>query len=247
MRISFRRFEVAMHLTVDKLVKNYGTKQVLKGASFTFESGKIYGLLGRNGAGKTTLFQCLAEQTKYQQGQCVLEKQDSTNHLTSEQVALVCSESFVPDFLTGYELIRFFLTLYRPHMKSSQIDTELAELFELVQLSAEDRHRLLKDYSHGMKSKVLMLLNLLQQKEVLLLDEPLSSVDVVAGEELKQLIKHSKDNRITILSTHLLDLALELCDEIVLLRGGVLEPLKRQQLDDSEYRKQIIATLKEES
>lgn len=53
-----------MQLVLEKIEKNYGDKKVLKGASFQFEKGKIYGLLGRNGAGKTTLFNCISGEDK---------------------------------------------------------------------------------------------------------------------------------------------------------------------------------------
>ena len=68
-----------------------------------------------------------------------------------------------------------------------------------------------------------MLVNLMVEPAVLLLDEPLTSLDVVVAEEMKQLLRSFKQGRITIFSTHILDLALDLCDEIVLLSHGVLE------------------------
>ena len=114
-------------------------------------------------------------------------------------------------------------------------------------IAPEDRDKLLKDYSHGMKNKMQMLVNIIAQPNILLLDEPLTSLDVVVAEEMKNLLRSLKDGRITIFSTHILDLALDLCDEIVLLSHGELEVVEKSNLDDHAFKEKIIAALKEES
>ena len=105
----------------------------------------------------------------------------------------------------------------------------------------------MKDYSHGMKNKMQMLVNIIANPKLLLLDEPLTSLDVVVSEEMKQILRSMKNDKIIILSTHILDLALDLCDEIVLLNHGKLEPLPKEHLDTDEFRTRIIDALKEES
>ena len=105
----------------------------------------------------------------------------------------------------------------------------------------------MKDYSHGMKNKMQMLINFISQPNILLLDEPLTSLDVVVAEEMKQLLRSLKQSKITILSTHIMDLALDLCDEIVLLNHGALETVDKSNLDNAEFKDKIIAALKEES
>ena len=74
-----------------------------------------------------------------------------------------------------------------------------------------------------------------------------TSLDVVVAEEMKNLLRSLKDGRITIFSTHILDLALDLCDEIVLLSHGELEVVEKSNLDDHAFKEKIIAALKEES
>ena len=117
----------------------------------------------------------------------------------------------------------------------------------MMSIAPEDRDKLLKDYSHGMKNKMQMLINIIAQPKILLLDEPLTSLDVVVAEEMKQLLRSQKDGKITIFSTHIMDLALDLCDEIVLLSHGVLEVVEKSNLDNQEFKEKIIAALKEES
>ena len=91
-----------------------------------------------------------------------------------------------------------------------------------------------------------MLINIIAHPNILLLDEPLTSLDVVVAEEMKQLLRSLKEGRITIFSTHIMDLALDLCDEIVLLSHGELEVVEKSNLDNQEFKEKIIAALREE-
>ena len=91
-----------------------------------------------------------------------------------------------------------------------------------------------------------MLINIIAEPNLLLLDEPLTSLDVVVAEEMKQLLRSLKQERIIIISTHIMDLALDLCDEIVLLNHGELEMVDKSNLDNKEFKDKIIAALKED-
>ena len=115
-----------------------------------------------------------------------------------------------------------------------------------MNIAPEDRDKLLKDYSHGMKNKMQMLVNLIAEPTLFLLDEPLTSLDVVVAEEMKALLRHQKAGRVTIFSTHLMDLALDLCDEIVLLSHGVLSRVDKADLDEEGFKEKIIAALQAE-
>lgn len=233
-----------MELIIDQIRKSFGKKQVLKGASFTFESGKIYGLLGRNGAGKTTLFNCINRDIKTDGGSCLLAVDGNPRALNAKDVGYVLSEPTVPEFLTGREFLRFFLDIHNDAVPPQEM---LDGYLDAVHLEPEDRDKLMKDYSHGMKNKMQMLINILARPNVMLLDEPLTSLDVVVAEEMKDILRGIKNDRIVIFSTHILDLALDLCDEIVLLSHGVLEKVERSELDDEAFKERIISALREES
>ncbi|RZT02660.1 ABC transporter ATP-binding protein [Cuneatibacter caecimuris] len=233
-----------MKFIIEHLSKNFEKKEVLRDIDFTFESGKIYGLLGRNGAGKTTLFNCLNRDMKTDGGRFYMEDGGLPREVAAEDIGYVLSTPTVPEFLTGREFLRFFLDI---NEKSIQDPRPLDEYFDYMSIEPEDRNKLLKDYSHGMKNKMQMLINIIARPSVLLLDEPLTSLDVVVAEEMKQLLRSLKNGRITIFSTHIMDLALDLCDEIVLLNHGVLEVVDRADLDSSEFKDKIIAALREES
>ena len=233
-----------MRFVIDHLSKHFEKKEVLKEITFTFEEGKIYGLLGRNGAGKTTLFNCLNRDIRADGGTFFLDENGTPREISAEDIGYVLSTPTVPEFLTGREFLKFFLDINASSIKNLR---SLDEYFDMMSIAPEDRDKLLKDYSHGMKNKMQMLINIIAQPKVLLLDEPLTSLDVVVAEEMKQLLRSQKDGKITILSTHIMDLALDLCDEIVLLSHGVLEVVEKSNLDNQEFKEKIIAALKEES
>lgn len=232
-----------MELVIENIVKNFSTKEVLKGVTFTFEKGKIYGLLGRNGAGKTTLFNVLNEDTDLTSGRFYLKDGDVERNLKSEDIGYVISTPNVPSFLTGREFLKFFLDINKDKIKDMKT---IDEYFDLIKIDRDDRDKLLKDYSHGMKNKMQMLVNFITEPNILLLDEPLTSLDVVVAEEMKTLLKSLKKDHILIFSTHIMDLALSLCDEIVLLSNGVLESVNKKDLDDEEFKNLIIEKLKNE-
>lgn len=231
-----------MKLIVKDLTKKYDQKQVLTDINFTFEQGKIYGLLGRNGAGKTTFFNCLNKDIPFDSGTFLLED-ESQKEVTLSDIGYVLSTPNVPEFLTGREFLKFFLEINEKQIVNLKT---IDEYFDYINIKKEDRDRLLKDFSHGMKNKMQMLINIILKPNVLLLDEPLTSLDVVVAEEMKNVLRHLKEDCILILSTHIMELALDLCDEIVILNHGKLQEVSKDQLDNDEFKDKILAMLREE-
>lgn len=231
-----------MKLIVNGLKKNFEKKEVLKELNFEFEKGKIYGLLGRNGAGKTTFFNCLNEDLSIDKGEYYIED-DKKRQLTANDIGYVLSTPNVPEFLTGREFLKFFIDINENRIKDLK---SIDEYFEFMKIKEEDRDRLLKDYSHGMKNKMQMLVNIIANPNIILLDEPLTSFDVIVAEEMKQMLKNIKKDHIIIFSTHIMELALDLCDEIVILNNGILEKVDKNNLDNIQFKNKIIDALKEE-
>lgn len=234
-----------MKLILTDIQKHFGTKDVLKRASFTFEKGRIYGLLGRNGAGKTTLFNCLSGEFPPDYGTFqVTEGGAAPRSLAEKDVGYVLSTPVVPEFLTGQEFTRFFLEI-----SGNQADTgrSVDDWMDVVGIDAEDRPRLMKDYSHGMKNKMQMLCFLIARPPIILLDEPLTSFDVVAAKGMKDLLRDMKADHIIILSTHILQLAVDLCDEIVILNHGQLEGVDSALIHTPEFEERVVALLEDEA
>ncbi len=100
-----------MELIIKDLIKTFDGKMILDQASFTFEKGKIYGLLGRNGAGKTTLFNCMSKDISIDSGELVLQVDGKLEDYADTKVGLVQAVPNIPDFMTGYEFIKFFIDM----------------------------------------------------------------------------------------------------------------------------------------
>lgn len=232
-----------MKLIIKEIKKNFEKKEVLRNLNFVFEKGKIYGLLGRNGAGKTTFFNCLNDDLPVDSGEFLIEQDQSQRKVKPEDIGYVLSTPTVPEFLTGREFLKFFLEINEKNIEDPK---SIDQYFDFMKIEVEDRDKLLKDYSHGMKNKMQMLVNIIANPNILLLDEPLTSLDVVVAEEMKQMLKEIKKDHIIIFSTHIMELALSLCDEIVILSNGLLEKIEKQNLNDGELKNKIINALKEE-
>ena len=231
-----------MQLILDQITKSFGTKEVLKGASFTFKQGKIYGLLGRNGSGKTTLFNCLASEFPADSGTVSLvDEYGKTSTPKQGDIGYVLSTPVVPEFLTGVEFVKFF-----QEITGDQSGRTPDQWLELVGLEPDDRNRLMRGYSHGMKHKIQMLCFLIGRPPVILLDEPLTSFDVVAALEMKNLLREMKGDHIILFSTHILQLAQDLCDEIVLLHQGELEGVDNAKIHTPQFESYIVDLLIQE-
>ena len=233
-----------MEFVISHLVKSYGSKQVLKDVDFVFEECKIYGLLGRNGSGKTTFFNCINSDIDFNSGSFYFRENGKDENITlmPEDIGYLVSTPTVPEFMTGREFLKFFCEVHEEITPEKTID----EYFDYMMVPEDDRDRLMKDYSHGTKNKMQMLLNIIAAPKLMLLDEPLTSLDVIIAEEMKNVIRGQKQGRITIFSTHLLDVAVDLCDEIVLLHNGRLEPIDKSNLGDSDFKDKIIAALRDQ-
>lgn len=231
-----------MKLEVNNLKKSYGEKLVLDDIDFSFESDKIYGLIGRNGAGKTTFFNSLNSDIDIDSGSFYLEDEYGKNSLSTNDIGYVVSTPIVPEFLTAREFLEFFMEINKDKVDK---DKTVDDYFSLVQISREDQDKLLKDYSHGMKNKMQILINVIAHPRVILLDEPLTSLDVVVQDEMKKLFKSLKNKHIIIFSTHILEIAMDLCDEIIILNNGKLELIEKSNLNTKKYKDKIISSLKD--
>ena len=232
-----------MQLQIENLSKSYGTKEVLKDINFTFSSGKIYGLIGRNGVGKTTFFNCLNNDISVDSGKFYLVDSDIKLELRTNDIGYVVSTPIVPEFLTAREFLQFFIDINKDKIDDVK---SIEEYFGMVQIEESDWDKLLKDYSHGMKNKMQILINIIAKPRVILLDETLTSLDIVVQEEMKKLFRTLKKEHIIIFSTHILELAMDICDEIVILNNKELELIEKNNLNTKKYKDKIIRCLKEQ-
>lgn len=230
-----------LKLKIESLTKCFEDKKVLDNINFTFEKGKIYGLLGRNGAGKTTFFNCINEDIDINNGRIYIEDNDISRNLLNDDIGYVLSTPVVPEFLTGREFLKFFIDINKNKIKDLKT---IDEYFEFLKINIDDRDKVMKEYSHGMKNKMQMLVNIIANPNIILLDEPLTSFDIVVADEMKKMLKEIKSSHILIFSTHILELATDLCDEIVILNNGQLELIEKDILDNEHFKEKIISCLR---
>ena len=234
-----------MQLALKNINKSFDDKQLFNDVTFNFETGKIYGLLGRNGAGKTTLFNCIAQNLSVDSGSIAIiddAGQENTAYENTE-IGFVTTTTHLPDFMTGLEFVNFVMGLNRVRLTTPYSARENLTRYGI---NDSDENKLLRDYSHGMQNKVQMLVTEVTNTPIYLLDEPLTSFDPVAAYEVKERIRELKSQAIVIFSTHILELAKELCDEIVLLHDQKLEVLGNDKLQSQDFEKEIVTILSEE-
>lgn len=199
-----------MRLVVENISKSFAEKNVLKNASMEFEKGKIYALLGRNGAGKTTLMNIISDELNEDSGKVYVKDSNNTLPLNIEDVVYIYSTPILPEFLTGYEFIKYYKDIVISNKKRNGEDysnienINIDDIFYKLSFPVEDMYKLITSYSHGMKNKIQMMMCLVNDAPIILLDEPLTSLDVVVSKQIKDILKRIKNERVIIFSTHIL-------------------------------------------
>lgn len=233
-----------MKLLLNNLSKSFGSNHVLRGIDFTFEQGNVYALLGRNGSGKTTLFNLIANEVSKDAGSVWIETNGEKRALLPEDLFFMVANPALPNFLTGYEFIEFFMDV---NPKKGGHEKTVDEYMDWIGFDEADKWRLIQGYSLGMKNKLQMLMFMILKPAIILMDEPLTSLDVIMQLQIKKLIREIRNNHIILFSTHILQLATDLCDEIVVLNNGLLTQIDHELLKDPAFESRIITLLSEDA
>ena len=219
-------------LVCENLTKQYGSKTVLDHVNLTLESGKIYGLIGRNGAGKTTLLSLMSNQnpisdgTATIDGQRIWENPKALSRICFSRELNLSAESA----LSSYTLKAYLRAAetYLPHW-DKDMAARLLELFGL------EKKKKLGKLSKGMLSMVTILVAMASKAEFTFLDEPVAGLDVVAREQFYQLLleEYTETGRTFVLSTHIIEEAADVMEEVIILdRGKILLKENTQELVD---------------
>ena len=229
-------------LELKNVKKSYDGTVVLKNISLDIGEGEIVSILGPSGCGKTTLLNLILGIVDADGGRIIFNGEDLTDvPMEKRGFNIVFQDYALFPNLNVYQNITYGLR-NKPEISSKE------EVEELIRLLGLEEHltKRIGQLSGGQKQRVALARTMVMKPKILLLDEPLTSLDVVVAEEMKQLLRSLKDGRITIFSTHIMDLALDLCDVIVLLSHGELEVVEKSNLDSREFKEKIIAALREE-
>lgn len=200
-------------MKVINLTKKYNDEYVFKNINCSFTKGKIYSIFGKNGVGKTTLLKIIANQ---------ISNSDGEVQLDSNNIMYISDFLFPFKYMTGLEYVDYTLKMKN---RKVTIDT-IKEKFLMLGLLENDMNKMVEKYSKGMRYKLIIILFMLIEPEILLLDEPFVDVDIVTLELVKSVFEEYKKNKIIILTTHIIDIACLLSDEILFLKQDGLEELK---------------------
>jgi ABC-2 type transport system ATP-binding protein len=207
-------------IELEALTKRYGDFVAVDRLSASIPAGTIFGLLGPNGAGKTTTLRMIAGILEPDSGRVIIAGRDMAEEpmATRALLGFVPDRPFVYEKLTGAELLRFSAGLYG--MQGETVERRIDELLELWDLGPW-RDQLIESYSHGMRQKLILSSAFVHGPEVLVIDEPLVGLDPKSARLLKDLLRTYADRGGTVLvSTHTLELAEVLCDQLAIIDGG---------------------------
>ncbi len=217
------------------LTKVYKGLRAVDNINLKVREGVVFGFLGPNGAGKTTTIKMMAGVLAPTEGQIVINGMDLAREPSEVKqcVGFIPDRPFIYEKLSGLEFLHFIAGLYSLN-NSPSLRRRISELLELFELS-HWQEELVGSYSHGMKQRLVMCAALLHRPRVLIVDEPMVGLDPKGARLVKDIFRDQARTGTTIfMSTHSLQVAEELCEEIAIIQEGKIiaegtgDGLKRQ-------------------
>jgi ABC-2 type transport system ATP-binding protein len=225
-------------VSVNGLVKRYGSFSAVSNLSFEVKPGEVFGLLGPNGAGKTTTLECLEGMRKADAGTLRIagcDPQGEEQKLRS-RLGVQLQSSSLPDSMTVGEAFELFSAWH-----GVEADAKLAQRFNIVELLPKQ----FKQLSTGQKRRLQLVLALVNHPQVVILDEPTAGLDVQSRASLHDEIRKLKAEGITVLlATHDMAEAEELCDRIAIVIHGKLAVLGTPQEVTAAGKKETRISLR---
>jgi len=215
-----RSFKGMAVLEAIALAKFYGSVPAVREVTFRLQPGQVLGYLGPNGSGKSTTVRVLTGLLQPTHGQVLFEGQDIQNNLVSyrKRLGYVPEEANLYPFLTGQEYLEMIGTLRA--MSPKRMKIKISSLLELFSLFAH-RHVSLGSYSKGMRQRILLIAALMDNPDVLILDEPLSGLDVTSVLIFENLIQaFSARGKAVFYCSHILEVVEKVCSQLLILRKG---------------------------
>ncbi|HLI71735.1 MAG TPA: ABC transporter ATP-binding protein [Ktedonobacteraceae bacterium] len=223
-----------MTITIEHVTKRYGSHEALRGIDLRIEHG-MFGLLGPNGAGKTTLLRILATLLRPTSGRVVVGTADLSQGRQRKAVRahlgyLPQELGLYPD-LSGREFLDYMGLLKCLYDRGARRQ-QIAALLDVVSLSGE-AERKIKTYSGGMKRRLGIAQALLGNPQVLVIDEPTAGLDPEERIRLRTLLAHLAEDRVVILSTHVVEDISQTCERLAVLDRGrlIFDGLTRQLIE----------------
>ncbi len=208
-------------LELENVVKTFGSRRVLDDLTFNISSGIIFGLIGPNGAGKSTTLNCITDLLNPNSGTIkIFGKELREDEIEIKKRLGILYENTDDLFihLKGEEHLQFVGELYG--IDKEKIHKRIDELFDYFEIEAH-RQMLIEKYSKGMQKKIALASILLYDPDLIILDEPFESLDVLTVIKVKKLLKQLREKGKTILVTsHILSYIEDLSDEVAIINKG---------------------------
>src|SRR5512136_1320144 len=207
-------------LEAKNLTKQYGDVTAVDNVSLAVEKGALFGLLGPNGSGKTTMIKMLTGQTRPTSGSATVLGIDVISDPVGirGQVGIIPEQETPPSFLTAMEYLEFVAAV----RKIPEIDTKADWWFDFLDF-ADKKNVLCKDLSRGTRQKLMFTQAFIHEPTLALIDEPLINFDPIMQDLVKDyLAAYVKKGKTIFISTHILEVAEEICSEFAILHKGRL-------------------------
>jgi ABC-2 type transport system ATP-binding protein len=203
--------------------KKIGEQIILDDINLEFEDSKIYGLIGRNGSGKTVLLKCIAGFMKPSEGEIWLnDKKIGKDVKFIENMGFILNTPGFLSELSGFKNLQYLASINRRADKKA-----IASAMELVGLDSKSKKSVGK-YSLGMRQRLGIAQAIMEDPEILILDEPMNSLDEQAVEEIRNLILQLKEKgKLIIITSHNKEDIEFLCDEVHQIRQGMIERIEK--------------------
>ena len=234
-------------IEIKNVSKTYnGKKKVLNNVSFKIESGEIFAFIGHNGAGKTTMIKCIMGILDFEEGDILVDnKSIKEEPLECKRImAYVADNPDLYENMKAIDFINFICDMYdTPIDIRTENITKYAKMFEIEDKLNDD----INSFSHGMKQKVALISALAHNPKVLIMDEPFVGLDPKAVYDMKELMKEmTKEGKTVFFSTHILDVAEKLCDEVaIIMAGEIVKYGKMKDVMGDESLEQVFLLLGE--
>jgi ABC-2 type transport system ATP-binding protein len=207
-------------LEARELTKTYASVPAVENVTFSLAPGQVLGCLGPNGSGKSTTVKMLTGLLEPSRWEVLFAGQDIRENLVGFRKCLgyVPEEPNLYPYLSGYEYLEMVgLLRGMPPLRIKKRVETLLELFSLF----PSRHGAMSSYSKGMRQRILLISALMDDPKILILDEPLSGLDVTSALILKNLIKAlGQQGRAVFYCSHVLEVVEQVCSHLLILRKG---------------------------
>jgi ABC-2 type transport system ATP-binding protein len=214
--VNIERMKMSL-ITVSNISKRFGDTQAVDNLSFTIQPGEIFGLLGPNGAGKTTSIRMILDIFEPDSGE-ISVLGGKMNEEKKNHVGYLPEERGLYQDIPLERCLTFLASL--KGMEPNEIHSQMSEYLKRFELS-EYRGKKVKELSKGMQQKAQLISTLIHDPEIVIIDEPFTSLDPVNTEMVKDMLEMKRDEgKAIIMSTHQMNQVEELCDRILLIDHG---------------------------